>query len=395
MSGLVIRTWQRVRFSHVTMGGCFSALLLLTGCTGSLTHESHPTSLERFQPAITLSPLWYKQSQSRVDKWEGSPAIVVHDKQLFTAHPRGRVRALDASCGCRQWNVESGELLTGAIGSGGGYLLLGTRKGELLALSADDGAQQWRSELSSEVVSAPQVAHGVIIVRTNDGKMYGLNAENGERLWVFETIVPSLSLRGVGDALIVDNNIFAGFSNGKVVALSVTTGKLLWEKVVSIAKGRSELERMVDVDAELAYHNGVLYVAAFQGRLVALDTGTGSFLWAREFSSHSGIAIDDRQLYIGDDDGQVWALDLRTGVTLWRQEKLMRRKISAPVIHQGHVVVADFAGYLHWLSPEDGSFVARRNVDTAAIMQRPLVIDQTLYSVSHKGTIIALKMDSP
>lgn len=395
MSCSVVRPVQRVSrlFLSVAILWLLTALLLLTGCSGTLTLESHPTALERFQPAASVVPVWYKQPQSRVDAWEESPAMVVNEQQLFIAHPRGRVRALDIQCGCRQWSVETEASLSGAVGSGEGYLLLGTHEGELLALAVDDGSPQWRSELSSEVVSAPQVAHGVVVVRTNDGKVYGLSAEDGKRLWVYETMVPSLSLRGVGAMLIVDEQIYVGFANGKVAALSVGTGKLLWEKVVSIAQGRSELERLIDVDAEFAYHDGVLYAVAFQGRLVALDADSGAIIWARDFSSHSGIVIDARQLFIGDDEGQVWALDLRTGATLWRQTKLMRRKISAPVIHDGYVVLADYEGYLHWLAPEDGSFAIRHRVDDVAVVQPPLVVDGILYAVSHQGTITVLRLE--
>ncbi len=398
MSGSVVRARSRARFPFLGAASLWMlivAVLSLTGCTGTLTLDSHPTPLARFQPAASVTPVWYKQPQSRVDRWEGSPVIVIEGEQLFIAHPRGRVRALDAACGCRQWNVETGASLTGAVGSGDGYLFLGTHKGEVLALSSKDGSLQWRSELSSEVMSAPQVSQGIIVVRTNDGKMFGLNAQNGERLWVYETIVPSLSLRGMGAPLVVDDKVFAGFSNGKVAALSVSNGKLQWEKVVSLAKGRSELERLVDVDAELAYRDGILYAVAFQGRLVALDANSGRIVWAREFSAHSGIALDQQQLYISDDDGQVLALDRRTGATLWRQNKLVRRKISAPVIHDNKIVVGDYEGYLHWLSAEDGSFVMRRMVDDVAVLQRPLVINDILYSVSQLGTISVLRMDVP
>ncbi len=390
MSGTAFLSASRLQRSALIL-----IALSLWGCSGALTLESHPTALERINPTSTTVPLWYKQAQSRVDKWEGSPVIAVEGEQLFIAHPRGRVRALKAECGCRQWDVETEAALTGAIGSGSGYLLLGTQKGELLALSTTDGALLWRSELSSEVVSAPQLSQGVVVARTNDGKLFGLNAKNGERLWVYETTVPSLSLRGVGAPLVVDETVFAGFANGKVAALSVSNGKLLWEKVIALAKGRSELERLVDVDAELRYDSGTLYAVAFQGRLVALDATSGRILWAREFSAHSGIALNDRQLFITDDKDQVMALDRRTGATLWRQNKLMRRDLSAPVIHDGKVVVGDYAGYLHWLSFDDGSFVMRRLLEDAAVVQTPLVVNDILYAVSRLGSITALRTDAP
>ncbi len=396
MSGFAVRTHIRVHLSPLGTTAHWwplLALLSLVGCAGPLTLESHPTPLERFQPTVTVAPVWYQQPQSRADEWEGSSVIVVDDKQLFIAHPRGRVRALDSECGCRLWDVNTEAALTGAIGSGDGHLLLGTQKGEVLALSSQDGSLQWRSQLSSEVMGSPQVSQGVIVARTNDGKIFGLDAQDGTRLWVYETIVPSLSLRGVGDPLIVGDKVFAGFSNGKVAALSTSNGKLQWEKVIAVAKGRSELERLVDVDAGLAYRDDILYAVAFQGRLIALDANSGRNLWTREFSAHSGVVLDDQQLYLSDDDGQVFALDRRTGATLWRQNKLLRRKISAPAMQDGKVVVGDYEGYLHWLSPENGSFVARRRVDDVAVAQSPRVLNNILYSVSHRGAISALRME--
>lgn len=393
MSGFSVRTLSRVRLSLIGLTTLFT-LSLLSGCTGTLTLESHPTELAPIQAIATAEQKWYKQPQSRVDSWEGSPTIITDNKRIYVTHPRGRVRALDAECGCRQWNVETDQLTTGALGSGDGYLMVGTHKGELLALSSGDGQLQWRSELSSEVMGTPLISQGVVVVRTNDGKMYGLNATNGERQWVYETIVPSLSLRGIGDPLIVDDAVYAGFSNGKVAALSVSDGKLLWDKIVTLAKGRSELERLVDVDAELAYEGGVLYAVAFQGRLVAMDATSGRIIWAREFSAHSGVAVRGGQLFISDAEGQVWSIDRRTGATLWRQEKLKRRELTAPVIHDGAVVVGDLGGYLHWLSIEDGSFVARRHLDDEAVMEAPFVIGDLLYSVAHSGSITALRLEA-
>lgn len=396
MSGSAVRTHRRVHFSPLrTIGRWFPllGLLSLVGCAGPLTLESHPVPLERFESTQSVAPVWYQQPQSRTDEWEGSSVIVVDDKQLYIAHPRGRVRALDSECGCRLWDVNTAAALTGAIGSGDGHLLLGTQKGEVLALSSQNGSLQWRSQLSSEVMGSPQISQGVVVARTNDGKIFGLDAQDGKRLWVYETIVPSLSLRGVGDPLIVGDKVFAGFSNGKVAALSTSNGKLQWEKVVAVAKGRSELERLVDVDAGLAYRDDILYAVAFQGRLVALDANSGRIVWAREFSAHSGVVLDEQQLYLSDDDGQVFALDRRTGATLWRQNKLLRRKISAPAMHDGKVVVGDYDGYLHWLSPQDGSFIARRRVDDVAVAQSPRVVNDILYSVSHRGAISALRME--
>jgi outer membrane protein assembly factor BamB len=82
-------------------------------------------------------------------------------------------------------------------------------------------------------------------------------------------------------------------------------------------------------------------------------------------SSYTDCAVDAYRIYLTDADGQVWALNRRNGATLWRQDKLLRRSVTGPVLYGSHVVVADFDGFVHWLSREDGKLESRARINAA------------------------------
>ncbi|MCL5975173.1 MAG: outer membrane protein assembly factor BamB [Gammaproteobacteria bacterium] len=262
-----------------------------------------------------------------------------------------------------------------------------------MALDESTGKELWRQRLSSEVLAPPKVGGGSAIVRTADGRLTALSATNGNILWNYQRAVPLLSLRGVSAPVIEGQSVLAGYDNGKLVALSLTDGKVIWDRSVAIPSGRTELERLVDIDADPVVHNGIVYVVAFQGNLAAMDVDTGQTLWDREMSSTSGIAVDPTNaVYVSDNQSYLWAIADGTGDSLWRQTLLLRRSISAPAIVGDYVVVGDFEGYLHWVSRSDGRFVARQRIDKNAIRSQPVVRDGVLYVMTTGGKLTAIRI---
>ena len=184
---------------------------------------------------------------------------------------------------------------------------------------------------------------------------------------------------------------FVGFDNGKLYALRSRDGSLAWEATVGAPSGRTELDRMVDVDGQLAVVGGDLYAVGFHGRLVSLSADAGRPAWTREFSSSTGVSIARRQLYLTDEQDSVWALDRLNGADIWRQERMARRQLTTPVQHGDSVVVGDLEGYLHWLSADDGTFVARARVGDEPILVAPIVDGDLLYVASQSGRLTALR----
>ncbi len=387
-------------------GLVMAVLLLASGCSSS--NLQPPRELTPLEDPLRVISLWTRQAGSGVgDQFLRLP-IQHHGDTGYAADYQGYVKAFALKTGKTAWEKQTGlELATGAV-----YyddrLLFGTRQGEVVALSATDGSLVWRSRVSSEVIARPAVAKGVVVVRTNDGKLYALNSDNGQRLWVYDRSVPALTLRGNSAPVISNDLVITGSDNGRLAALVLKNGSVFWETSIALPTGRTELERIIDIDADPVVVGDVVYAVTYQGRLAAVNLASGRILWARDMSSYTGIAVDAYRVYLSDAEGQVWALNRRNGATLWRQDKLLRRSVTAPVLDGSHLVVADYDGYLHWLSRESGKIEARARVNAGFylftdeydgydpvfrkennVLATPLAVRQGIIAVDRKGNMAA------
>jgi outer membrane protein assembly factor BamB len=259
----------------------------------------------------------------------------------------------------------------------------------VLSLSAETGEEIWRSTVSSEILSSPKEADGVVIVRTIDGKIFALDATTGERLWIYDRTVPALTLRGTSTPVIANGLVIAGFDGGRVTSLELKTGKLIWEAKVAVSSGRSELERMVDIDAQPLIVGDAIYVTTFQANVTALSLQSGQILWQRDISSHTELGADAQNLYVTEESGNVWALDRFSGTSIWKQEKLTHRQVTCPAFFGDRVIVGDLEGYLHWLDKATGDITARVQIDSAPILTQPIVSNDILFAYSSGGTLSA------
>lgn len=286
--------------------------------------------------------------------------------------------ALNAITGKPLWRVQTGLEISGGPGVDGELVFVGTRDAELVALSSETGEEQWRAPVSSEILSVPKSALGVVVVHTVDGKLFGFDVLDGRQIWLYERPIPVLTLHGSSSPAVSGGRVLVGFASGKLVALDILNGTLLWETSVTLPSGRSELERMVDIDGDPLVMGGLVFVTTYQGQLAAVGEDNGSVFWRKDLSAYSDIRADWRGLYVSDAAGQVWAFDPGNGVALWKNKDLLNRGLSAPAVLGDYVVVGDFEGYLHWLSSVDGGLVARVRVGSEPILS-PIVADDRLY----------------
>ena len=367
------------------------SVLALSGCGGFLRGDDNapaPAELEDFEPSVEIGRLWSRRAASGAGfSLALHPAVA--GGRVFTAGRDGDVAAYDAGTGERLWETDTGVPVSGGPGAGPGVVAVGSSDGDVVALDGAGGEVAWRARVSSEVLSAPAVSERIVVVRTIDGKLFGLDAANGERLWVYDRAVPALTLRGTSSPVIARDIVIAGFDNGRLVAVSLDHGQLLWESHVATPAGRTELERLADIDADPVVADGVVYATAFQGRVAAFDLHTGRLLWQRDMSSRTGVGAGRRLLYVTDDESHVWALDRNTGASLWRQGRLERRRVTRPVEFAEYVVVADFEGHVHWLSIEDGSFAARIRAG-GGVAAFPVATEAAVYVFDTSGELTAL-----
>ncbi len=310
---------------------------------------------------------------------------------LYAANADGDLFAVEADTGKLIWRVETGLPVSAGPGVADGLLAIGTTEGQLAAFDTRTGEELWRRDLSSEILAVPAIGSGVVVVHAGDGKLFGLDAASGGQLWLYDHKVPVLTLRGSSSPVISGGSVYCGLAGGKLISLSLDSGTIEWESHVTVPSGRSDLERMVDVDTDPLLYGGSVYAGAYQGDVAALGEGSGNIFWKRKISVYNNMAVNWQQLAVTDDQGFVWSLDPDTGSARWRQKALVNRALSAPALQGDFTVVGDFEGYLHWLSAEDGSMAARQRVG-GAIVAAPLVVDDTLYVLASDGKLTALRL---
>ena len=263
------------------------AMVFLTGCSVfGANNEIQPAKLEKIDQQLKLASVWSaKAATSNKDYW-ASLQMAVSDEALFTADHSGAVEALDIQTGQQQWSVDMDLPISGGLGYGADMLVFGTVEGQVYALNAANGTQIWTSTVSSEVLSSPSVNSQIVVAQSIDNRLYALDTKTGEELWQHDAGAPILSVRGNSSSMILNNMVIAAFDNGKLIAFNSNNGSLLWETRLALPKGRTELERMVDVDGQPILVGDIIYSVSYQGRLGALTRGTGRNLWFQDSSSH-------------------------------------------------------------------------------------------------------------
>jgi len=257
----------------------------------------------------------------------------------------------------------------------------------VVARDTKTGRKLWVAEVSSEILAPPRAAQGTVIVRTGDGNLYALDVETGAERWVYDRTIPTLTLRGTAAPTIHEGVVYAGFDNGRIVALDLAIGQQIWDTQLAQPTGRSDLERLVDIDGEPVLKDNLLYIGSFQGRVAAMSKDDGAIEWTRDMSTYDQVAVDDDRVYITDERGVVWALDRYDGSARWRNKDLKFRQLTGPTHFQDYIVVGDFEGYLHWMSDETGELVARTRIDKERIITPPIDVGGALLGYSSSGKI--------
>jgi outer membrane protein assembly factor BamB len=372
-----------------------AALLLLQGCSwikswGDDDEDPNaPNALVEFDSTLAVTKIW-SQSVGAGQSLKAPQLWPIHeDGVIFTADFEGRIVSVDAETGRIRWEVETGLPFTGGPGLSGSALLVGSEDGRVHAFDKAAGTALWTAEVSSEVLAAPVEDDGIVVVRCIDGRVFGLDEDSGRRLWIYDHAVPLLTLRGNSIPLIRAGVIFIGYDGGEVVALKLTDGALIWEQSVVAADGRSELERLADIDGQLVYVASDLLLSSYKDRLASLAADSGRLLWFKDISSATGVVVERINLAVSDNDDNVWLLDRRNGSTIWKQDQLLRRKLTRPAIQGNFVAVGDFEGFLHWINIDSGQFAARADVGGDGFVTAPLVIGSKLYVLTRNGSLVA------
>lgn len=368
--------------------------VLLAACSPGTDNSELPAPLTRIEDALPLALNWKVETSTAINSASYRLRPFESDNRIYSIDIRGLIFCVDAIYGNTLWKYDTGFKAIAGIGGNDEWLLLTSRDGDIAAFrhSASGLEPSWSIRVDSELRSVPVVDGEQVFVRGVDGRLRSLALTDGSQQWVVSRRVPVLSLTGNSEPLVAGGLVYAGFDDGKLVAFERSSGEIRWETTISVPSGRTEVERLVDLDGRFALRNGIIYIASFQGRLAAVQASSGDLLWSREFSSFQALAIDDNALYLSADNSDLWAIDLRTGSAFWKQDVLHARKITAPSVIGEQIVVADLDGLLHWFNRTDGKLVGRIRIGEARSYAQPLVSGDAVVTVDKYGQLSSVSL---
>ncbi len=368
--------------------------MVLAGCSmvPFVGDESSDRQNVSASKAMTVTEQWSARAgRAYVGFHRLEPALL--DDQIITGAADGTVTAWALGSGERRWQTEVPAFLSGAVGAGENTVAVASTDGRVFALAADSGAIRWEQSVSTAALAPPAVGQGSVVVRTGDGRVFALEADTGAQRWLYSRSVPALSLHGHGAPVLVSGGVVAGFDNGRLSALDLQTGTPAWEATVAVPEGRTDLARMVDLDADPVVSRGELFAGTYQGRVAGLSLTSGQIAWARELSVLGGLSVDANNLYVSDAQGRITAFDRSNGASVWRFEGASETTLTAPVRHGETLAVATAAGEVIWLSPDNGEVLARHRVGGDVISAAPQVSGNTLYVLDQRGRLQALTIE--
>jgi outer membrane protein assembly factor BamB len=378
-------------WSRVPLVAMMAALLALAACDSKDKKGEKPAELTDIKnPTVRIQRLWGASVGGGGKKLRLGLGLASEGDRLYAAGRDGDVAAFDLKTGKQIWRLQTKLVLSGGTGVGSNVVAVGSAEGLVVAIGADDGKERWRHEVKGEILSAPAVAGTEVIIRTVDGALRALSLADGSELWTAEQQIPRLTLRGTAAPVVAGELAISGFDNGRVLAVSIADGATVWDSPVSPSHGRTELERLNDIDAAVKVVGDDVFVAGFQGRAAMLALQSGQIWWTRDVSSYRGVDVDDEHTYISTSDGDLVALNRRTGIEFWRNDSLKRRSLSAPAVVGEYVTVADLDGYVHWFDRATGAVAGRTKAGGDRVTNAPLSASGNLYLINDAGEITAL-----
>lgn len=357
--------------------------------------ELQPAKLEKFPETFKVRKAWSAKLGKESDFLRVALRPAGDADRMFAASIDGNVLAIDPDTGKTLWKTKLDLELTAGPGVGGDSVAVMAADGYLIVLEASTGTERWRTDIDGESLAFPLIENDLVIVQTIDNRLRAVSVFDGSPRWTIEQKTPALTLRGTATPVMIGSNVVAGFDNGRLMSVDSETGDINWESMLSPPSGRSDLERLADIDGQMSVVDRDIYAAGYQGTLASVAAESGQVLWQQEISTYVGVAADWTNLYTSDENGEVIALTRRTGSESWRMDTLLRRWPTLPVPFNTTVVVGDFEGYLHFFSNVNGELVGRARLGKKAISSNPLVIGNRLYVQSDSGSLHAFDVAEP
>jgi outer membrane protein assembly factor BamB len=363
-----------------SLGGCFMFQ------DSDKVISNPPNPLLEINPTLEVVTNWSIKLPA-IDTQIHSLSVVSNESNIFVIAGQNELISINLVDGDISWRITLAEVLTAGPAVANGKVFVGSVDGSIIALAAEDGQELWTSAINKEISSSISASNQAIIFHTSDGTLYALSSTAGSVLWSAQQEAPVLTIRGSAQSIISGNTVIAGFDNGRVSSYDLFSGAVLWDVASAIPTGTSQLDRIIDVADKMALRGNTIYAVNVNGNLSAIDVNAGSIIWSQPASSLQGLALATNEVVMTTDESHVSAYSTQTAQPIWLNEDLTNRRITAPSVLSGALVVGDFEGYLHFLANDTGTVVQRLAHSQDAIGTDPLVVGTSLVVMSNDGLI--------
>lgn len=351
-----------------------------------------PKELEQIEPKVKVTKKWTApvgRAKKNSEYLKLKP--VIRGDVIYTADKSGLVQAVHKKDGQIKWSLQLKDGIVSGPTVRDGFIAVGTNVSSLILINQANGKELWQAKVSGEVLSPPAMAHQKVIAKTIDGKVYAFDAVTGKQLWSTDHGSPSLVLKASSSPMIIGDLVLIGFSDGKLDALELQTGRVVWQRSIAYGTGASDVERLVDIDADPIVKDNVAYLASYQGYIGALSLADGQFIWRKSGSVYKNMVLKSNNLYLTDSNDVVWSINSRTGQVNWKQTALKARGLTEPVLVGEDIVVGDKTGYLHFMGAQTGELLARSQL-SGAVSISPNVSGRNLYVLTDNGMLNELSV---
>lgn len=363
-----------------------ASVALLVGCSG--TKRKLAADLAPINTMISLQQAW-SISVGKSDPYTFRPVVL--GDELLAASAGGNLYRVDASTGRVVWNIKVGSDLSAGPGTDGRLIAVANAKGMVYAFDMN-GTKLWEESVGTEVLTEPLVGGGVVVVRTVDNRFVGLDAATGKRRWVYQRGQTALSLRSSYGMMNINNEVvMTGLSGGKFGLIALANGNLIWESLLSMPRGFSEIERLNDIAAKPSLVGSRMCAVSYQGKIGCGEIKTASIAWAKDFSSFTGVAQTPDRVFSANEKSHVVAFNAANGQEIWRNESMVWRDLGEPLAVGKVVVFGDGQGYVHLLSQDNGNVLGRVRVDSSAVAAAPVAAGGVIVVQSKGGTLAGFR----
>ena len=359
----------------------------MVGCSSNKVkvEKVKPNPLPKLVQATSLTEVFSHKVSASSEQDPLRLRLDVDNGVVFAMNPKGEVSAYKGKQRLWETKVTKQELTSG-VEAADGLVVVASRKGQVFALDQQTGEQKWTAQLSGAVISPALIQTGRVILVANDGTVFALDEATGQQAWTYKMANAAFSLRGQASPVSLDpRTIAVASSNGYLYAIDSLTGAPRMQRRVAVSDGRSDIQRLVDIDAEPVVVGQYVVTNSFQGQVTVLDLAAQRVAWSVDASSINRPEVAENKVFVAQRDGKLKAFDLATGQELWENEQLLNRNLSNPVLLGQQLVVGDLDGVLHLIDPNTGTLVGRAK--TSGEVRTLRVLDNQLFVATRKGEL--------